>query len=126
MPLQKPMKRQVKSIYRSSMTLKDQVKNILIEFPETRNSDIALTIYIWQKFYGVEDSIDLSRLYELPSQDNIKRVRAFIQNEQGLYLPTDPEIMRVRGIKEQEWKQDMGYPINKTDEKIINNTQSLL
>ena len=107
------------------MHLIDQVKNILIEYEGARNSDITLTILLWQKFYGVEDSLNVNKLYDLPTQDAIKRYRAEIQNEKGLYLPTDPEILKQRKINEQLWKQELDYQIHLTDEKIINHTQDL-
>ena len=80
---------------------------------EPRNSDIALTIAIWQKWYSVgtnEDSVvHLYRLFDLPREDNVKRVRAVLQNVEGKYLPTSWEVARKRGIEREKWEQALGY-----------------
>ena len=68
--------------------LKSKVLWSLKEIPETRNSDIALTLAIWKKFYSEflkYDKYDrlwvqVKNLYDLPREDNIKRLRAKIQN----------------------------------------------
>lgn len=108
--------------YKEIKTLKKQVEHCLREFPETRNSDIALTISVWQLFFpqflfreGENSySVPLKNLYELPREDNVKRIRAYFQNDKNLYLPTVWEIARKRGILEDEWRVAMGYPIKET------------
>jgi hypothetical protein len=91
-------------------TLKSQVRYILENNIESRNSDITLMIEVWKKFYGVQENIDLYQLYDLPREDNIKRIRAKFQNEDGLYLPTTWEVAKRRGIEENKWRVFMGYP----------------
>jgi hypothetical protein len=90
--------------------LKKEVKHVLQNWPETRNSDIALTIKVWQLFYGVHEAVDLSKLYELPREDNVKRIRAKFC-EQGFQwaYPTEWKIARARKIKEDEWRMKLGY-----------------
>jgi hypothetical protein len=83
--------------------LKLRVKILLEEHPETRNSDITLMIKMWQTYFQVGNEINLGALYILPTHDNIKRARAFIQNEEGLFLPTDEKVRRQRKIAEQDW-----------------------
>ena len=69
--------------------LKNQVLTILQEIPKTRNSDTTLTIEIWKRFYpqfikkGANGNLGvwLEDLYKLPDQDDVKRLRAKIQNE---------------------------------------------
>ena len=75
-----------------------------------RDSDIALTILIWQRYFGVEKSIGLDRLFDLPREDGIKRVRAHFQNDQKLYLPTKWSVAKKRGIAEAEWRAAMSLP----------------
>jgi hypothetical protein len=91
--------------------LKDQVRRTLMAYPETRNSDIALTIKIWEEFYGIRDTIQTKQLYDLPREDNVKRIRAKFceQNKQWAY-PTIWKIAQKRGIKEDEWRNVLGYP----------------
>lgn len=110
--------------------LKDQVIEILKEQPATRNSNIALTIAIWRRYFpgylfkapSGESSICLKDLYELPREDNVKRVRAKLQEmalkriEDGTatggehwYLPTDEKVIEQRQINAVLWKKALGY-----------------
>ncbi len=90
-------------------TLKKKVEYCLQNYPETRNSDVGLTIKIWQEFYGVRDSILLYDLYRLPREDAVKRIRAKFQNDLHLYLPTEWEIARQRKINYDVWRKVLGY-----------------
>lgn len=86
----------------------------LRDYPQTRNSDITLMIVLWKEFFGVRDSVDILRLYDLPREDRIKRIRARIQNEKNMYLPTSWEVAKQRKIEESKWRSFLGYPpINK-------------
>lgn len=82
---------------------------------EPRNSDIALTIAIWQQWYSVgtnpDSVIHLYRLFDLPREDNVKRVRAVLQNVEGKYLPTSWEVARKRGIEREKWEDALGYKL---------------
>ncbi len=98
--------------------LKDMVESILRNVPESRNSDITLMIQIWQRYYPeVIDrganvfgpGIQLKDLYDLPRHDAIKRIRA-MYNAEGKFYPTDWEVARQRGLKEDIWRVEMGYP----------------
>lgn len=110
--------------------LKQQVIEQLRQRPECRNSDVALTISIWQTYFPQmisrnlrdEDCIKLKDLYELPREDNIKRIRAKLQEEalerimsgkvQGdehIYLPTDTAIAERRQINSAIWEKALGY-----------------
>ncbi len=98
-------------------TLKAQVEQILKTYPDTRDSDITLMIHIWKQYYGSRlvkfqgqtVFVALDNLYDLPREDNIKRIRAKFQNELGLYLPTKLEVALRRGIEEAKWREFMGY-----------------
>lgn len=110
--------------YRDVKSLKRMVEDVLNDIPATRNSDIALTIEVWKRFYpqrvftserysgsgGNRECITLQSLYDLPREDNVKRTRAYLQNVRKLYLPTDAKVARARGINEDEWRVGMGYP----------------
>jgi len=78
--------------------LKSQVKLCLKNEPSTRNSDITLTIRIWQQFHDINSSIQLSQLYDLPRQSSIKRIRAEFQNKLGMFLPSVWTVARQRRI----------------------------
>lgn len=109
-------------------TLTGQVEYILSTNEDARNSDISLTIGIWKRFYSgkirgwdaqdgfnLEGSVDLKDLFDLPREDNIKRIRATFQNEKHLYIPTDQKIAEGRGINEEEWRKHLGYPPKQVD-----------
>lgn len=85
---------------------------------KSRNSDIRLTQFIWWTFY--RDSlkeidgvfyVSLGKLFDLPREDNIKRIRAKIQNEEHQYLPTDPAVAKKRGWNEDKWREYLGAPV---------------
>lgn len=93
-------------------TLRAQVEHILDKHPKARDSDQWLTIKLWTVFYPsrIQDSdkgkfIYLRDVMELPREDNIKRVRAIIQNVENRFLPTNIEVVRKRKINEEVWKE---------------------
>jgi len=99
------------------MKLKEQVLDCLQNYPDTRNSDIKLTNSIWYKYYPDkiqkndkgELTVKLLDLYNLPREDNVKRIRAIIQNNEGRFLPTDLEVIKQRRINEHKWRKELGY-----------------
>lgn len=107
--------------------LKNQVYHILSHFPEARNSDIRLTIELWKHYYpnyiiqntsyGQDNPlVAIKDLFELPREDNIKRIRAQIQNVDREFLPTDINIFIERARQSDEWRRFLGYRVNKTPE----------
>ena len=106
-------------------TLTGQVECILASEAETRNSDITLMIELWKRFYplmvhtesGIAPQYSeqgnyvlLKNLYDLPREDNIKRIRAKFQNDEHKYLPTVEEIAVQRGILAETWRKLMSCP----------------
>lgn len=99
------------------MLKKTMVENILRNVPESRNSDITLMIEIWKKYYPEklkkgstgELGVWVKDLYDLPREDGVKRIRASF-NHEGKYFPTDWKVAKGRGIKEDVWRQELGYP----------------
>ena len=111
--------------------LKDQVVDLLKTNRDCRNSDITLTIEIWKKYYPDKLHstsaigkifVELKDLYDLPSQDNLKRIRAKLQEEalnriekgttigdELYYLPTSVEVARKRQINAILWQKVLGY-----------------
>lgn len=93
------------------MELKQQVKQILEECPESRNSDIVLTIEVWKRVmphlsYFFDKLLKL--LLKLPREDNCKRYRAMYQAK-GQYVPTDWEVAKQRRMKEDFWRKSLNY-----------------
>lgn len=97
-------------------TLKKKVEYILTTEPETRNSDITLTIKLWKHYYPdylIESKgkfyINVESLFEIAREDHIKRYRAEIQNVEKRYLPTDMKILIQRAKLSIEWQKELGY-----------------
>ena len=90
-------------------TLKDKVGFCLRNYPETRDSDLALLHKIWDVFHGVRGSVELRHMYELPREDAVKRIRAMF-NAEGRYYPRSWEVAKHRGIEEDVWRNALGYP----------------
>lgn len=105
--------------------LREQVDEQLKRDPACRNSDIALMIAIWQEYYPQrirEGMIRIVDLYDLPREDNIKRIRAKFQEEaldridkgkikgdEMFYLPTSAEVAKQRKINASIWEKALGY-----------------
>lgn len=93
--------------------LTTQVTEVLASTPKARDSDQYLTLVIWATYYKSRlfknekgaTSVQLADIMELPREDNVKRIRAKIQNEQHKYLPTSLEVAKQRRINEDEWRK---------------------
>lgn len=103
-----------------------QVRTVLQKDERSRNSDIRLMQILWYFYYRdklVEIDgkwfVALETLYDLPREDNIKRIRAKIQNEERLYLPTDPAIAKKRGWLEDEWRGYIGASVAGVDGQTL-------
>lgn len=106
--------------------LERQVRHILSTDEKSRNSDIRLTQMIWWHFYRhklqmIDGAVmvNIADLYTLPREDNVKRIRAKIQNDQKEYLPTEQSVAKKRGWNEDEWRNYLGYPIAGVDNQIL-------
>lgn len=103
--------------------LTDQILVVLEKYPETRNDDIELTIQVWKSFYTEfiikpgeypEEKwrVELQNLRNLPREDNIKRIRAKIQNDEGKFLPTKWDVAKKRKIAKLIWEEQMQKIVN--------------
>lgn len=92
-------------------TLKDHVESVLRDLPDTRNSDVTITLYVWLRVGGDRvfeidgkegKFIRLKDIIGLPSEDKVSRIRRKFQ-EEGKYVATDPEVLRRRQKAIPEW-----------------------
>jgi hypothetical protein len=104
------------------------VEEILKTIPESRDSDITLTIEIWKKYYpekikttsSGEFGVYLNDLFSLPREDAVKRHRAKIQNDFLKFLPTKLEVALQRKLNEEVWRARMGQPkFTKSEERHL-------
>lgn len=98
--------------------LRHKVEFVLSTIPESRNSDVVLTMEIWKEYYKDEliyhpqtnkPYVKLDKVIDLPREDFISRIRRKIQNEERLYLPTDLNVFIERARLSKEWKSYLGY-----------------
>lgn len=106
--------------------LEKQVRHILSTDEKSRNSDIRLTQMIWWHFYRSQMKmldgkvyVNVADLFRLPREDNIKRIRAKIQNDLKEFLPTDASVAKKRGWQEDEWRKFLGYPVAGVDNQTL-------
>lgn len=93
-------------------TYKQKVRYILEYVPQTRNDDGLLFAHYVNHFYPqlvrrMEDGhkyVALKHFKDLPSFETIRRCRQIIQNDNGDFIPTDPKVIKGRGIKEENWR----------------------
>jgi len=80
-------------------TVKERVEWILANYPEARNDDFYLyLLYIRcfePKLSGYIKFIPFNLVKSATRFETIRRCRQKLQ-EQGLYLPTDPKVLRKR------------------------------
>ena len=80
-------------------TIKDRVEWILQRHPEARNDDFYLYLlyvrYFEPKLSGYIKFIPFNLVKSATRFETIRRCRQKLQ-EQGLYLPTDPKVLRKR------------------------------
>lgn len=92
-------------------TLKEIIRECLSEKEECRNSDKILMVEVFRKIliakYGTPD-LDYIKLLALPPQSSIKRIRALIQNDEGLFIPTDEKTAHMRRWNNELWKDKTG------------------
>jgi len=97
--------------------LYDKVEWCLKNYPDTRNSDIKLTIKIWENFDHLNERLPIMNvtamenlLLDSAREDNVKRIRATIQNKERRLVPTDWKVAQARGFRiKGEWEKFLGY-----------------
>jgi hypothetical protein len=82
---------------------KGELKKIILEVlsntPKARDDDQYLTLCIWNRYFKSKmltipgdplkkTYVALTDILVLPREDNVKRIRAVIQNDEGKFLPT--------------------------------------
>ena len=98
-------------------TTKALVEQFLRIDEQCRNSDEWLIYNCLQhiaKLNGQKIFIPFQLFQQFPARETITRVRRHFQNTKGLYLPTNPEIIRKRGLKEKTFHKEF----SKKDEAL--------
>ena len=89
-------------------TVKERVEYLLKKYPSARNSDLYLAILYFRKFTELGKYIDyipysLIKKYD-GTFESVRRARQKIQ-EEGRYLPTDPEVLKKRRKLEKIYRK---------------------
>lgn len=92
-------------------TVKSQVLYLLDRYPDTRNNDFYLLI-LWLKYFGgLGDHISFipyDKMKKLSGKaESVRRVRAKIQNKEGLYLATEG-VRKKRKDREDDFRSSIG------------------
>ena len=82
--------------------IKDKVEQILINHPNTRNSDMVLLAMYFIRYYDIDSLSRLSTMPDIPSCESITRVRRKFQSE-GQYL-ADVDVEEGRGVEEIRYR----------------------
>lgn len=102
-------------------TLKELVNEILIDYPETRDSDKKLIWSVWRyKGLTAGDMIDRADFLNAPSPESIRRVRQQLQRE-DLLLGTKL-IQPTKEIKQKRVKlsKERGYQFIQGTQPVFN------
>jgi len=86
---------------------KKLVDECLSEDDRAKNDDMWLCLQVWRK-QGIKVFVDYSQMKEMFNPETIIRNRAFIQNDEVRHLPTLPEVLRKRKMKESVIKAYYG------------------
>ena len=85
---------------------KQIVKEVLREDEKARNSDLWLILMVWQKKQQIKIFIPYNKLKQMIPAETITRCRRNIQNDERIFRPTDPEVIRKRGKRQQEFREE--------------------
>lgn len=91
---------------------KERVWKILEDHPNARNNDGTLIAYYLFTFHHhlVVDDVDgqpalkLKNFKNIPPMESITRARRIIQNNDNMFLPTIPAVLKARGLKEKNYR----------------------
>ncbi len=91
---------------RELIQCKALVRKILEADPMSRNSDRRLILKVLEsqgyhvyEMYG-KQFLPVEAIWNGLSTETIRRVRQAIQNKEGQFLPTDPDVCKKRRIKQ--------------------------
>ena len=95
--------------------MEEKVRHCLEKSDKAKNSDVHLTqLIMWEYLRaecmrGEDDRMYFSSdaMY-MVREDNVKRIRAKLQNEKNLYLPTSEAVRKARRINEEAWRRYLG------------------
>lgn len=99
--------------------VKKKVIYVLDKYEYTRDDDTDLMLKIWELFYKIVPKtntmmkgsfyvIECDLFRRLPNKDDIKRIRARL-NQEWRYISSDPDVRKKRKISEEKYQQFLHY-----------------
>jgi len=85
--------------------VKEIVEELLSQELRCRNDDKWLTYKVLRKFTNIY--IPFQDFEKMPSYETVSRVRRYIQNTEGKFPPTDPDVINKRQHRQEVFKQVM-------------------
>lgn len=95
-----------RDLYRELKKMRDKVEWILHNYPKTRDNDFYLIIIYLKQFGGCSNYIGRIPWELIEANSNIAgvwRMRQKIQNEYGLYPPSDP-VRKQRQARAKKYR----------------------
>lgn len=86
-------------------SIRDAVKSLLDRFPDCRNDDDLLAWYFMRYTQGIELPWEDFQKIKSLKLETVRRCRQFIQNDEGLYPPTDPQVLEKRRAKQKSFRR---------------------
>jgi len=81
-------------------TVKQLVLSLLKEDERCRNDDKWLTFRVMQHYTKIY--IPYEDFVKIPAFETVKRTRANIQNDEGLFLPTSVDVLKKRHRRQED------------------------
>lgn len=78
---------------------KSMVSTVLASDERARNDDLWLILQVWQRQQKIKLFVPYDKLGEMFRPETLSRVRRFLQNDSGLFLPTDPQVLVRRRVR---------------------------
>lgn len=78
---------------------KSAVCNVLEWDERARNDDLWLILMVWQKMQHIKLFVPYEKLGVMFKPETLSRVRRHVQNDLGLFLPSDPAVLVRRKVR---------------------------
>ena len=97
-----------------SIDLQTRVEYVLLNFPETRDSDLKLFIKVINRFYWCDITwSQVEKMLNAPSYASIIRIRSKFQNTKKQYQPS-PKVKKMRHQTQADYRSRYS-PLYKED-----------
>lgn len=98
--------------------VKSRVVKILERYPETRDNDLKLQWFFLMDVLDVDLPVVKGSFFDENAglMETIRRSRQIIQNELNIYPPTDPEVLKKRRQKAENYRYFFGSRLCKRED----------